>query len=82
MSDGPGRWSIGVAEKKEWKGRPVANDNGVEAGESDAEKQRRFDALILTVARSLARQIAREEFARLKALSANGNRSSDDGEDK
>jgi hypothetical protein len=68
-----------MAEKK--KRIHVANDNGVEAGEGDAESWRRLDAVVLAVARALGRQIAREEFARLKAQSANDNRIAGDGED-
>jgi hypothetical protein len=66
-----------MAEEKERKDVHAANDNGSKAGEAGAETQRRSDALVLTIARALGRQIAREEFARLKANAANDNRRSD-----
>ena len=66
-----------MAEEKERKDGHAANDNGSRAGERDAETQRRSDALVLTIARALGRQIAREEFARLKANAANDNRPSE-----
>ena len=71
-----------MAEEKERRDTLAANDNSVEAGEGDSGKWRKVDELILTVVRALGRQIAREEFARLKALSANDNQSAGDGEDK
>ena len=67
-----------MAEEKERKDVHAANDNGSKAGKCAAETQRRSDALVLIIARALGRQIAREEFARLKANAANDNRPSDD----
>ena len=67
-----------MVEEEERKDAHAPNDNGSKAGEAGAETQRRSDALVLTIACALGRQIAREEFARLKANAANDNRRSDD----
>ena len=66
-----------MVEEEERKDAHAANDNGSKAGERDGETQRRSDALVLTIARALGRQIAREEFARLKAMAANDNQPSE-----
>lgn len=63
-----------MAEDEDRKRRCSANDNGVETGRDDVEMQRREDALVLTIARALGRQMAREEFAWLRCGAANENR--------
>lgn len=45
---------------------PAANNNG------NAEARRRIDAAVLTIARLIGRQIAREEFERRCAANDNG----------
>jgi hypothetical protein len=62
-----------MAEDEKRKRLRPANDNGVGTGRDGVETQRRDDALILVIARALGRQMAREEFARLRAGTANDN---------
>ena len=63
-----------MAEDKERERLCPANENGVETGRGSIETQRRDDALVLVIARALGRQMAREEFARLRCEAANDNR--------
>jgi len=63
-----------MAEDKEREHLPPANENGAGTGRDGVEMQRRVDALVLTIARALGRQMAREEFAKLRAGTANDNR--------
>lgn len=63
-----------MAEDEQCKRFCPANDNGVQTGRDDVEMQRRDGALVLTIANALGRQMAREEFARLRCGAANDNR--------
>jgi len=63
-----------MAEDKERERLRPANDNDMATGGNDVETQCRDDALVLTIARALGRQMAREEFARLRCGAANDNR--------
>jgi len=62
-----------MAEDEERKCLCPANDNGVGTGSGDIVMQRRDDALVLVIACALGRQMAREEFARLRCGAANDN---------
>jgi len=67
-----------MAEDDKRKRLRPANDDGGTGGD-DVEMQRRDDALILTIARALGRQMAREEFARLRCGAVNDNRPPGEG---
>ncbi len=63
-----------MAEDEQRKRLRPASDNGVGSGRDGVETQRRDDALVLVIAQALGRQMAREEFARLRCRAANDNR--------
>ncbi|MGO9817297.1 MAG: hypothetical protein ACLPJJ_00610 [Acidocella sp.] len=70
-----------MAEDEERKRLRPANENGVETSGDGVETQRRDDALVLVIARALGRQMAREEFAKLRYGAANDNRRPVEDED-
>lgn len=69
-----------MVEDVQRKRLPPANENSVGTGRDDVEMQGWDDVLILTIARPLGRQMAPEEFAKLRFGAANDNlRPGEDG---
>lgn len=59
-------------------GRKPANDNSPTPGETELDKDiapwKRLEGVVLDIARLIGRQIAREDFERLRAAAANDNK--------